>query len=69
MQGVMAVYSAVNITPIQRLHETWKNLPNKYAVVLKSVGMFFLPLSPFSPRSLPLALPLSLMFMFAIIKY
>jgi hypothetical protein len=38
MQGMMAVYSALNTTPIQRLQETWKNLPSKYYEKLKSVG-------------------------------
>ena len=60
MQGVMAVYSALNITPIQRLHETWKLLPNKHAVILKTVGMYL----PTSPSSLTLT-PLFFLFIFA----
>jgi len=38
MQGMMSVFSAVNITPVQRLTETWKILPNKYSIILKTVG-------------------------------
>eukprot|EP00026_Physarum_polycephalum_P004430 Phypoly_transcript_04449.p1 GENE.Phypoly_transcript_04449~~Phypoly_transcript_04449.p1 ORF type:complete len:609 (+),score=93.89 Phypoly_transcript_04449:107-1933(+) len=38
MQGMMAVYSAVNTTPVQRLQEMWKALPGKYHVILKTVG-------------------------------
>jgi len=37
-QSLMAVYSALNLSSIQRLQDTWKLLSNKHASTLKEAG-------------------------------
>jgi len=36
-QGVMAVYTALNMSSVQRLNETWKNVPSKYMSLFEDI--------------------------------
>lgn len=37
LQGVMAVCSALNMSSVQRLHDTWKAVPAKYSMMFDNI--------------------------------
>jgi len=43
LQGVMTVYSALNMSSVQRLHDTWKALPSKYTTLFENITHLMSP--------------------------